>query len=111
MTSLTVRDLDAGYGDFQALFGVSLDLAASETVALVGANGAGKSTLLLAIAGGMAPRRGSVTVDGEDISALPDYQRARAGVVLVPEGRRLFGSLMVRPSGVRLPAFYRRPAV
>jgi len=93
VSSLAVRDLNAGYGDFQALFGVSLDLAASETVALVGANGAGKSTLLLAIAGGLAPWRGSVTVDGEDISGWPDYQRARAGVVLVPEGRRLFGSL------------------
>ncbi len=93
MSGLAIRDLDVGYGDFQALFGVSLDLAAGETVALVGANGAGKTTLLSAIAGALRPRRGSITVDGQDIGHLPGYQRARAGVVLVPEGRRLFASL------------------
>ena len=93
MTKLEIRDLDAGYGDFQALFGVSLQVAAGETVALVGANGAGKTTLLSAIAGARRPWRGAITVDGRDSGQLPDYQRARAGVVLVPEGRRLFGSL------------------
>ena len=55
MSALTVRGLDAGYEDFQALFGVSLDLAAGETVALVGANGAGKTTLLMTIAGALRP--------------------------------------------------------
>jgi branched-chain amino acid transport system ATP-binding protein len=90
---LAVRGLDAGYADFQALFGVSLDLAAGETVALVGANGAGKTTLLMTIAGALRPWRGGITLDGTDITGQPDYQRARSGVVLVPEGRRLFGSL------------------
>ena len=87
------RDLDAGYEDFQALFGVSLDLAAGETVALVGANGAGKTTLLMTIAGALRPWRGRITLDGADVTGQPDYQRARSGVVLVPEGRRLFASL------------------
>jgi branched-chain amino acid transport system ATP-binding protein len=93
MTTLTVRDLDTGYQDFQALFGVSLTVAAGETVALVGANGAGKTTLLMSVAGALRPWRGSIELDGTDITGLPDHQRARAGVVLVPEGRRLFGSL------------------
>ena len=93
MSALRVNDLDAGYQDFQALFGVSLDLAAGETVALVGANGAGKTTLLMTIAGALRPWRGGITLDGTDITGRPDYQRARSGVVLVPEGRRLFGSL------------------
>jgi branched-chain amino acid transport system ATP-binding protein len=93
MSTLAVRDLDAGYQDFQALFGISLDLAAGETVALVGANGAGKTTLLMTIAGALRPWRGTVALDGTDITGLPDYQRARSGLVLVPEGRRLFGSL------------------
>ena len=93
MTALAVRGLDAGYEDFQALFGVSLDLAAGETVALVGANGAGKTTLLMTIAGALRPWRGTIALDGADITGLPDYQRARSGLVLVPEGRRLFPSL------------------
>src|SRR5215467_13220499 len=93
MSRLAVRDLDAGYEDFQALFGVGVDLAEGETVALVGANGAGKTTLLMTIAGALRPWRGGITLDGADITGLPDYRRARSGVVLVPEGRRLFGSL------------------
>ena len=95
MSTLSVRGLDAGYGDFQALFGAGLDLASGETVALVGANGAGKTTLLSTIAGALRPWAGTITMDGTDITTEPDYQRARSGVVLVPEGRRLFGSLTV----------------
>ena len=101
MSALAVRDLDAGYDDFQALFGVSLDLAAGETVALVGANGAGKTTLLMTIAGALRPWRGGITLDGTDITGQPDYQRARSGVVLVPEGRRLFGSLTAEENILR----------
>jgi len=93
MTALTVQDLDAGYRDFQALFGVSLDLAEGETVALIGANGAGKSTLLMTIAGALRPWRGRITLDGTDIAGLADHQRARLGIAIVPEGRRLFPSL------------------
>jgi branched-chain amino acid transport system ATP-binding protein len=93
MTALAVTDLDAGYRDFQALFGVSLGLATGETVALIGANGAGKSTLLMTIAGALRPWRGRITLDGTDIGGLADHQRARRGIVIVPEGRRLFPSL------------------
>ena len=103
MSALAVRDLDAGYEDFQALFGVSLDLAEGETVALVGANGAGKTTLLMTIAGALRPWRGGITLDGTDITGLPDYQRARSGLVLVPEGRRLFGSLTAEEN-ILIPA-------
>jgi branched-chain amino acid transport system ATP-binding protein len=93
VTTLAVTDLDAGYRDFQALFGVSLDLAEGETVALIGANGAGKSTLLMTIAGALRPWRGRITLDGTDIAGLADHQRARRGIAIVPEGRRLFPSL------------------
>ncbi|HEY8043702.1 MAG TPA: ABC transporter ATP-binding protein [Streptosporangiaceae bacterium] len=93
MTALAVTDVDAGYRDFQALFGVSLGLAEGETVALIGANGAGKSTLLMTIAGALRPWRGRITLDGTDIGGLADHQRARRGIVIVPEGRRLFPSL------------------
>jgi branched-chain amino acid transport system ATP-binding protein len=95
VTALAVRDLHAGYRDFRALFGVSLEVGAGETVALIGANGAGKTTLLLCIAGALRPWQGSILVDGADISGVPDYRRARSGIVLVPEGRRLFPSLTV----------------
>jgi branched-chain amino acid transport system permease protein len=71
MSTLAVRGLDAGYEDFQALFGVSLDLAAGETVALVGANGAGKTTLLMTIAGALRPWRGGITLDGTDVTGQP----------------------------------------
>jgi branched-chain amino acid transport system ATP-binding protein len=107
MTTLTVRDLDAGYQDFQALFGVSLDLAEGETVALIGANGAGKTTLLMTLAGALRPWRGTIVMGGEDITADPDHQRARSGMVLVPEGRRLFASLTVEEN-ILVPSTRRR---
>jgi branched-chain amino acid transport system ATP-binding protein len=103
MSTLAIRDLDVGYDDFQALFGVSLELAVGETVALVGANGAGKTTLLMTIAGALRPWRGTIALDGTDITGQPDYQRARSGVVLVPEGRRLFPSLTAEEN-ILIPA-------
>ena len=108
MTALTVQDLDAGYRDFQALFGVSLDLAEGETVALIGANGAGKSTLLMTIAGALRPWRGRITLDGTDIAGLPDHQRARRGIAIVPEGRQLFPSLTVEEN-IQVPSTGRGP--
>ncbi|MEU0343570.1 ABC transporter ATP-binding protein [Streptomyces bobili] len=87
--------IDAGYGDFQALFGITLDVAEGELLALVGANGAGKSTLLRTVAGALKPFGGTVRFDGEDVTALPDIHRSRKGIGLVPEGRRLFPSLTV----------------
>ena len=90
-----MNELDAFYGDFQALFGVSLRVAAGEAVAIIGANGAGKSTLLKSIAGLMRARPDAVRFDGVPIGDRPAYAIAARGIALVPEGRRLFASLTV----------------
>jgi branched-chain amino acid transport system ATP-binding protein len=92
---LDVRALDAYYGDFQALFGVSLRVAAGEVVAVIGANGAGKSTLLKCIAGVIPSRRDAILFDGEPIGDAPAHTVVARGIALVPEGRRLFSSLSV----------------
>ncbi len=92
---LSVEALDAGYGDFQALFGVSFSVGAGETLALIGANGAGKSTLLRAITGLTAARSGAVRHRGAEIQRLSPDRIVRRGIALVPEGRRLFRSLSV----------------
>ncbi len=92
---LEVRAIDAYYGDFQALFGVSLKVNAGEVVAVIGANGAGKSTLLRSIAGMMPPRRGDIVFGGEAIGGAPAFAVVKRGIALVPEGRRLFPSLTV----------------
>ncbi len=90
-----MNQLDAFYGDFQALFGVSLRVAAGEAVAIIGANGAGKSTLLKSIAGLLRARPDAVRLDGVPIGDRPAYAIAARGIALVPEGRRLFASLTV----------------
>ena len=93
---LELRALDAFYGDFQALFGISMTVAPGQVVAVIGANGAGKSTLLKTIAGLIAaPRRDAVTFDKEPIGGLPAHGIVGRGIALVPEGRRLFPSLSV----------------
>ena len=92
---LEVNQLDAFYGDFQALFGVSLRVAAGEAVAIIGANGAGKSTLLKSIAGLLRARSDAVRLNGVPIGDRPAYAIAARGIALVPEGRRLFASLTV----------------
>ena len=96
MTSLLeVKGLDVFYGDFQALFGVSLSLAAGAATALVGANGAGKTTLLRTIAGAQPAARGSVSYQSADLTTAPPHVRISRGIALVPEGRKLFPSLTV----------------
>src|SRR5215470_20127932 len=92
---LEVRALDAFYGDFQALFGVSFRVDTGEVVAVIGANGAGKSTLLKCIAGAMASRRDAILFDGEPSGDQPAHAVVARGIALVPEGRRLFPSLSV----------------
>ena len=92
---LTVDGIDVFYGDFQALFGVSLRVEAGQVVAVIGANGAGKSTLLKSIAGLMHPRGGEIVFDGVPIGAAPAFDVVTRGIALVPEGRRLFPSLSV----------------
>jgi branched-chain amino acid transport system ATP-binding protein len=90
---LEVRALDAHYGDFQALFGISLVVSPGEIVAVVGANGAGKSTLLKCIAGAIKSRRDAIAFCGEPIGDLAAHAVVGRGIALVPEGRRLFPSL------------------
>jgi branched-chain amino acid transport system ATP-binding protein len=92
---LEVDALDAFYGDFHALFRVSLAAQEGTVTTLIGANGAGKSTLLKSIAGLMPARRDDVRFGGEPIGHLPAHALVRRGIALVPEGRRLFPSLTV----------------
>ena len=92
---LKLRSLDAFYGDFQALFGASLNVMAGEVVAVIGANGAGKSTLLNCVAGLIPSRREAILFDGEPIGDVPAHAVVGRGIALVPEGRRLFSSLSV----------------
>jgi len=95
MALLEVEALDAGYGDFQAIFGVDLWLEAGETLAIIGANGAGKTTLLRTISGVLAPARGQIRLDGGPIGGLEPARVTARGIAMVPEGRRLFPSLSV----------------
>ena len=95
MSLLAVRELNAFYGDFQALFGVSLEVAEGETVAVIGANGAGKSTFLGAVAGVLPVPRDAVRLDGAAVGGLRAHRMVDLGVALVPEGRRIFPSLTV----------------
>jgi branched-chain amino acid transport system ATP-binding protein len=92
---LETHDLTAFYGDFQALFGITLTLDEGETVAIIGANGAGKSTFLKAVAGLLPRPARAVRFDNRDIGALPAYDIVKLGIALVPEGRRLFSSLSI----------------
>jgi len=95
--SLSINELDAGYGAVKALRGVTLNVEAGETVALLGTNGNGKSTLMKCIAGLVRPRRGNIrlTIDGDahDLARLSPEAIVDLGVALVPEGRRLFPRL------------------
>ena len=105
---LKVNALDAYYGDFQALFGVTVNIAAGEVVAIIGANGAGKSILLKSIAGLMAARPEAILFDNEPIGGLPAFAVAARGIALVPEGRGLFPSLSVEEN-LEIGGQLRRP--
>ncbi len=101
---LRVRNLEARYGDFQALFGIDLDIARGDVVALIGANGAGKSTFLKSLVGQIADRRGEITFEGEDIVRARPDEIVRRGIAMVPEGRKIFRSLSVEEN-LRVGAF------
>ena len=92
---LSLSALDAHYGDFQALYGLDLEVAAGEVVAVIGANGAGKTTLMRSISGLLRNRPDAVTYRGQPIGALRADQVAGLGIALVPKGRQLFPSLSV----------------
>jgi len=93
--ALEVQDLHAYYGESHVLQGIDLNVAGGEAVSLIGRNGAGKTTTIAAIAGFLPPRAGTVRVHGADLTGAPPHRVARAGVALVPQGRRIFGDLNV----------------
>src|SRR4030042_5215634 len=95
-TLLSIEGLPLHYGAAQALFGIDLEVAEGETVAIVGANGAGKSSLLKAITGIVPPSGGRILLDGHDVTGQPAARMAGPGVALSPEGREVFGDLSVR---------------
>jgi ABC-type branched-subunit amino acid transport system ATPase component/ABC-type branched-subunit amino acid transport system permease subunit len=101
---LLCRDLEGGYGHLKILFGVDFEVREGEIFALLGTNGAGKSTVLKTIAGVLRPERGQVTFAGEDITGLKPADRVRRGLVLVPGGRGVFGTLTVAEN-LRLAAW------
>ncbi len=92
---LQVEALEAGYGEVQILWGVSLAARRGQLTAIVGANGAGKTTTLRAVAGSILPWKGKVTFEGEDVTRMPAHAKAARGFALVPEGRQLFSSMTV----------------
>jgi len=104
---LEIRDLEVTYGDARALSAVTLSIQPGEIVALLGPNGAGKSTLLQAIAGLLRPRAGAIHWEGEDLTRLAGHLIVERGLALVPEGRRLFGSMTVEEN-LTLGAFAAR---
>ena len=101
---LELRSIDAGYGGFQALFGISLDVKAGEAVGVIGPNGAGKTTLMRVISGLIRPRKGSITMEGKDVLATPAHRIVALGIAHVPENRRLFPRLSV-DDNLRMGAF------
>jgi branched-chain amino acid transport system ATP-binding protein len=109
MALLETHRLTAFYGDFQALYGIDLELEEGETLAIIGANGAGKSTFLKSITGLLPTEPGCVRLDGSPIGGLPPAEIVRRGISLVPEGRRLFASLSVEEN-LRIGAYGRREA-
>lgn len=92
---LKISNVDAFYGTFQALWGVSLVVKPGEIVALIGSNASGKSTLINTISGVIHPARGTIEFDGRDISTLDPFQIVTLGISQVPEGRRIFPEMTV----------------
>lgn len=105
---LQVRDLRVSYGAVEAVRGINLDVAEGELIALIGSNGAGKSSFLKAITGIVRPASGSVRFRDVEIAGQPAHRAVRSGIMLVPEGRRLFGDQTVLDN-LFLGAYQRRP--
>jgi branched-chain amino acid transport system ATP-binding protein len=106
---LEVDALEAGYGEVQVLWGVSLNAGRGHLTSIVGANGAGKTTMLRAVAGTIAPWKGRVVFEGEDVTRLSTHEKSARGFALVPEGRQLFSKMTVGEN-LELGAFSKRAA-
>jgi branched-chain amino acid transport system ATP-binding protein len=104
---LEAEALEAGYGEVQVLWGISLKARRGQLTAIVGTNGAGKTTTLRALAGSVAPWRGRVIFEGEDVTRVPTHVKAARGLALVPEGRQLFSAMSVAEN-LELGAFSKR---
>lgn len=104
---LNITDLHIAYGKAEVVHGISFQLKAGECVSLIGPNGAGKSTTLKAICGLIRPTRGKIEFEGQDLSALPGHDVARAGISMCPEGRQMFPEMSVLEN-LMLGAYSRR---
>jgi branched-chain amino acid transport system ATP-binding protein len=101
---LELAAVDAGYGTFQAVFGVSLEVRLGEAVAVIGPNGAGKTTLMRVISGLIRPMRGTISLEGIDLLSTPAHRIVELGIAHVPENRRLFGRMTVEDN-LRMGAY------
>jgi branched-chain amino acid transport system ATP-binding protein len=106
---LEVKDLKVSYGQIEALKGVSMRIDRGEFVGVIGANGAGKTSLLMALSGAVRTKGGNVTLDGRDVTHLPQHLRVGNGIAIVPEGRQVLGPLTVMEN-LELGGFHRRGA-
>jgi branched-chain amino acid transport system ATP-binding protein len=95
MAILEVKDLISGYGELQVLWGTSIKLEKGKLTTLVGSNGVGKTTFLRTVMGLLRPWEGSITFEGQDLTRQSAHARAKAGLILVPEGRQLFSDMTV----------------
>ena len=107
MSLLDVSNLDTAYGPVIVNREVSISVAEGEIATILGPNGAGKTTLLRAICGLLRPMRGRIVMDGQDVTRLPPDRLAKVGVIMVPEGRKIFADLTVQEN-LRLGAYSRR---
>jgi branched-chain amino acid transport system ATP-binding protein len=101
---LSVTNLEAGYGDVQVLFGISLKIGDGEVVTLLGRNGMGKTTTVKSIFGLLKPQGGAIEADGVALAGRPPFKAAQAGLGLVPEGRQIFPNLTVEENLVATAA-------
>ena len=107
MTMLEVRDIEVYYGMIQAIRGISFEVKEGEVIALIGANGAGKTTTLQTITGLVAPKKGNIYFEGQDITHVPAHKIVSMGMAHVPEGRRVFSQLSVLDN-LKLGAYTRK---
>ena len=107
MAMLEIKDVEVFYGVIQAIKGVSFQVNEGEVIALIGANGAGKTTILHSITGLIAPKKGQILFEGQDITTTPAHKIVSMGMAHVPEGRRVFAQLTVLEN-LKMGAFTRK---